>query len=347
MKKYLLPAAQAAVTVFLLWWIFRDPQKNRAMLEAVSKASPLWLIYGVLSIGVACLLQTWRWHLLLKAQDIAFGWFRTLRIYMIGLFFNLFLLGATGGDVIKIYWAMRETGAKKSAAFLSVLVDRMMGLLGLVIVTIFMVALRWNQLTAFPVMRALLGALAAIMGVMFGLVVFGFAVDRFHLARFLPRWLPLHGRILELSTAFSVYARDGKTLLATLALSTVCHFFNFSAFYCAARALGAFAGWSGFLDVASILPIIMTITALPISLSGVGVREGLFEKIFGTLYPNMLPKPQDIAVPASMLGFFMSVFWGIIGGLIYLLYRPSGGLNLEQIRESVSEAEKTLETPPQ
>ena len=66
-----------------------------------------------LSLGCAFLLQTERWRRLLRVQEINLGWWRTLRVYLIGAFFNLFLLGATGGDIVKIYYAMRETVFQK------------------------------------------------------------------------------------------------------------------------------------------------------------------------------------------------------------------------------------------
>lgn len=342
MKRILLTIFQAAVTILLLWWIFRDPVKNRQMLDALKSAQWMWLVPGVLSIGVACLLQTWRWGLLLRVQGIDFGWVRTLRVYMIGLFFNLFMLGATGGDVVKIYYAMRETSSRKEAAFLSVLVDRMMGLLGLIVITALFVGLRWAELTAHPMTRSLLGVLAAVMGAMLGMVVFGFIVDRFGLAGKLPKWLPLHARIVEFASAFSVYARDGRVLAATFTLSAVCHIFNFLAFYFAARALGSFLGWSGLVDVFSVMPIILTISALPISLAGMGVREGLFENMFGELFGKGSPA-YAIAVPMSLLGFFMTVFWGVVGGIVYFLYRPSGGLHLAAMQAEIESVEEGIE----
>lgn len=343
MKKILLPAIQATVTILLLWWIFRNPENNREMLAALQHSFTagawFWLLPGIASVGVASVLQTERWRWLLAAQGINMGWWRTFRVYMVGLFFNLFLLGATGGDVVKIYYAMRETASKKSAAFLSVLVDRMMGLVGLIAVTIVVVALRWEELTAHAVTRGLLGVLAFVMGGMFALIVFGFFVDRFNLSSKLPKWLPLHAKIVEFASAFSVYARDGKTLATTFLLSVICHIFNFLAFYFAARALGVFPGFSGMLDVFSVMPIIMVIAALPISLSGMGVREGLFEKMFSVMFETS----KAISVPISLLGFFMVVFWGIIGGIIYFLYRPSGGIHLSDIQEEVQAVEDEIE----
>lgn len=336
MKRILLPILQAAITIFLLWWIFRKPETRADMATALQTADYLWLLPGIISVGIACLLQTERWRLLLKVQGISLGWFRTLRIYLIGLFFNLFLLGATGGDVVKIFYAMRETASKKSAAFLSVVVDRMMGLLALVVIAAVLCTLRFNELMAKPV---LMGSLALIMGVMVGVVFVGFIVDRFQLAHKLPRWLPLHAKIIEFATAFSIYTRDLRTMGLTFALSVPAHLLNFLAFYFAARAFGAFAGPSGVLDIFSVLPIINTITALPISLSGVGIREQLFYDLFHTLFGTT----ESVAVMISITGFMMTVFWALVGGCIYLVYRPSGGIHLKEVEDEVEAVEDSIE----
>ena len=159
MKRILFTSLQVAITLFLLWWIFRDPEKRAQMAVALRAADYLWLIPGVLSIGCAFLLQTERWRLLLSVQGIDLGWWRTFRVYLIGAFFNLFLLGATGGDIVKIYYAMRETSSKKTAALLSVLVDRMVGMLALVAITVVLCSLRLDRLLADPLTRALMAAL--------------------------------------------------------------------------------------------------------------------------------------------------------------------------------------------
>lgn len=339
MKRVLLPIIQAAITIFLLWWIFRDPEKRSNMAEALKTADYIWLLPGILCVGISCLLQTQRWRLLLAVQDIHLGWWRTLRVYFIGAFFNLFLLGSTGGDIVKIYYAMRETASKKSAAFLSVLVDRMMGLIGLIAVAAVFCSLKLPELLAHPFTRALLGSFTLILAASLGLIVAGFIVDRFHLAHKLPTWLPLHAKIIELASAFSIYARDLRVLAATFGLTVPSHILLFFSFYFAARAFGQFEDSRGILDIFSILPVIMTIASLPVSLSGIGVREGLFQKTFAELFAT----PESIAVMISMTGFLMVVFWSLIGGLVYLFYRPSGGLHLQEVDEAVEAVEESIE----
>lgn len=339
MKRALLTTLQILVTCGLLWWIFRDPQQRQEMAAALGAAQWSWLLPGLLAVGLACVLQTERWRQLMAVQGISMSWSRAFRVYMIGAFFNLFLLGATGGDVVKIYYAMRETASKKSAALLSVLVDRMMGLLGLVLITAIVIAARWRELTAEAVTRGLLGTLVMVMGAMAGLVAVGFLVDRFHLASRIPSWLPLHGKIVELSHAFSIYARDARVLAVTFGLSVLCHICNFLGFYFAARAFGAFPGFRGFVDVASVLPIVMTIAALPISVSGLGVREVLFAQMFAAMFGTAAAASKMI----SITGFLLFVFWGLVGGIIYLFYRPSGGLHLKEMQSEIQETERGLE----
>lgn len=335
MKRILLPIIQVAITIGLLWWIFHKPETRADMAKALREANLIWLVPGILSVGIACLLQNERWRLLMKVQGISMGWFRTLRVYFIGLFFNLFLLGATGGDVVKIFYAMRETASKKSAAFLSVLVDRLMGLLALVAVTVVLVTFRYDILKQKP---ALLSACGGIMALMVGIVFAGFLVDRFDLAKKLPKRLPFHAKILEFALAFSIYTRDGKTMALTFGLSIFAHLLNFLAFYFAARAFNLFTGPSGVLDVFSVLPIINTITALPLSLSGVGVREELFKQLF-----SLFGVEQNYSVMISISGFMMTVFWALVGGVTYLFYRPTGGIHIQEIEDEVEAIEESIE----
>jgi hypothetical protein len=67
------------------------------------------------------------------------------------------------------------------------------------------------------------------------------------------------------------------------------------------------------------MPIILTISAMPISVGGTGVREGLF----AALLVPLCGISQAEAVTLSLTGFMLSAAWGAIGGGIYLLYRPS------------------------
>ncbi len=340
MKKILLPAIQILITIGLLWWIFRNPEQNQKMLEAISQArrdGGLWWFFpGVLALGSALLLQTKRWMILLAVQDITISFWRALRIMLCGMFFNLFLLGSTGGDVIKIFFIMRETPDKKAGAFLSVFIDRVVGVLALATVSAVVILARWQELMAAAPLGVL--TVALVLGGSIGFIVVAWLVDRLALTSKLPQWLPLHAKIAEAAAAFSHYARAGGAVTKAFLLSIPAHLLIFSTFYFAARA---FSAGLGILSVFCVMPIVSAVTALPISLGGAGVREGLFMTLFGRLYHT----PKEIAMSISISGFLMVVVWSLVGGLVYLLYRSSapGSPKLSEMERTVEDLDHQLE----
>ena len=340
MKKTLLPVIQILITVGLLCWIFRDPDQNRKMLAAIGKAKAdgglWWFVPGIAALGIALLLQTQRWLVLLRVQDITVSFWRAFRIVLSGMFFNLFLLGSTGGDVIKIFFIMRETPDKKAGALLSVFIDRVVGILALATVSAAVILVRWNDLMKSAPMGVL--TVAIILGGSLGFIAAAWVVDRLNLTSKLPHWLPMHARIVEAAAAFSQYAKAGGAVGSAFLLSLPAHLLLFSTFYFAARA---FSAGLGLVSIFCVMPVVSTVTALPISLGGAGLREGLFISLLGSLYQT----PKEIAMSISISGFLIIVFWSLVGGLVYLFYRSSSpdGPTISEMEESVEEEEHIIE----
>lgn len=323
MKKILLTLLQLSVTVGVLLWVFWDADKRLLMAEALKDVRYGWFLVGIVCGGVVMFGGILRWQVLLRVQGIRMPWTRTGRLFFIGAFFNLFMLGATGGDVVKILYTLREAGKKKSAAFLSVVMDRVIGLMALMVLSIIFIVWRYEWMTQTAVTRGLLYSLililaAAISGIVFSLVITGLGwVDK------LPARFPLREKFVELAAAYNAYARAWPAALFAFLLSMGLHLAYFGIFYCASRALKAVIP---FFDFCAIMPIVNTITALPISLSGVGVREKLFEELLGDLSGVQ----QELAVLTSVTGFLVIIFWGLVGAAIYPFYRPSKPSDPEQ-----------------
>jgi uncharacterized membrane protein YbhN (UPF0104 family) len=131
-------------------------------------------------------------------------------------------------------------------------------------------------------------------------------------------------RLRDIGTTFRAYRRHWPQLLRALLNTLVAHVFYFLTFYCAARALGVFDGpaakpWHGFWDVFCIMPIVNTLTALPISFAGIGIRESLFQVLLNDLCGI---KP-GVGAAIGSLGFAMRALWGLPGGVLLLRYRAS------------------------
>ncbi len=336
MKRAIITTLQVIVTLGLLWLVFHDGEKRAQMLEALRQAKLSWFAAGILAYFVVELLGALRWWILLRVQGIGLTFRRAFALFMIGVFFNLFLPGAVGGDLVKIFYLMRETGPNKATAMLTVLMDRLIGLIALIAISVVVILAQYSLLSSTPHTSALLYTLIAILVSAVVGIGFSFVVTGFGLVHKLPPHFPGHEKLVELSVAYNLYGRAWAASSSAFFISVIAHLFNFGTFYCAARA---FTDALSFLDFTTVMPIINTITSMPISVSGVGVREKLFEDLLYSLYSV----PKNIAVLTSLMGFMIYVVWGAVGGIIYLAYRPSEHAKLRDIREEVGELEHEIE----
>src|SRR3954467_8724594 len=147
MKKTLLTILQLLVTGALLYWVFHNPAVRTAMAVAIREADYRWIaaavgVYLIVEVAAAV-----RWQILLKVQGITLSTGRIVSLFLIGMFYNQFLPGGTGGDIVKTYLLWKETPDKKPGGLLAVLFDRMIGLIALIVITGVLIFLRYTWLT--------------------------------------------------------------------------------------------------------------------------------------------------------------------------------------------------------
>ena len=286
MKKILLTIFQLAVTVTLLWWVFRDPHQRSQMKEALAAADRGWIAAGILAYVVVEIAAAVRWQILLRVQRISLSFSRVSGLFLIGMFYNQFFPGGTGGDIIKSYLLLKETD-KKAGALLAVVFDRLIGLVALVVITVTLVSLRFDLLWRTPVSvesgltpRQLLLFLLVLLGSSISGLIASFVISGFNLFYLLPHKFPGREKLIEISAAYHLYARHWLATFFAFAISLVAHLATFTTFLCVAYAFGARVP---ILDFFAVLPIERTITALPISFAGVGLREQILQVMLNNL----------------------------------------------------------------
>lgn len=336
MKKTILTIIQVFVTVGILFWVFHNPATRAEMRVALGQARnhPGWLVAGFLCYGVVELLAALRWYVLLRVQGVKLPAWRVGALLMLGIFFNTFMPGATGGDVLKIFFLLKEIPGKKAGGMLAVLMDRLIGLLALIMISSIIIALQYDWLKTTTESRHLTWVLLLILVSSLAGIVFSFMISGFGLAHKLPARMPLRDKLIDLAVAYNAYARAWPASLGALFASFGVHFASFSVFICAARALNLDISTGALLTV---MPIILTLAAMPISVGGTGVREGLFVML---LKPLCGVSPAA-AITLSLTGFILVAAWALIGGVIYLLYRPSQHGPGQHVK--ISEAEREVE----
>jgi glycosyltransferase 2 family protein len=330
MKKILITVFQLSVTIAVLYWVYHDPNRRAQMVEAIRNAQFRWVAMGILAYAVVEIAALFRWHVLLKVQKISLSLPRLASLFFIGMFYNQFLPGGTGGDIMKSYYLLKETPDKKAGALLAVVFDRFIGLVALVAITATLIGLRYDFLSQKPETRNLLWLLLIILGSSVLFLVSTFVISGFKLLHSLPARFPGRDKLIEISAAYHLYARHWRATLVAFAASIVAHLATFTTFLCAAYALGAPVPVVNFFAV---MPVERTISALPISFAGIGLRE----KVLQIMLNGLCGVPEAKAILIGSLSFLIILVCCLPGAIVYLFYKPSGAVGRVPLREMEEE----------
>jgi uncharacterized protein (TIRG00374 family) len=315
MKKWLPLLLQSLVSVALLGWIFWQPEFRAQVWLVVTSADPAWLAAGFAVAGVGNLLGVIRWAVFLRVMQIPLPAWEILRLSFVGLFFNNFLVGAVGGDAVKVVW-LAAKGYPKTPALLSVLMDRMSGLGALVLCSLTFMLWRLDWLMASPVVAGVIKFVFGYLAVVILLMAFSFVISARGLTSRLPARLPGLKMILEFTSAYIQFVAAWRATLAASTISLVILLAYFATFYCSARAFGVDIPA---LDFFAFMPAVDIISALPVSLGGFGVRDKLFAILLGDL--SGVPMAQAVSV--SLGGAVLSLIWGLFGLALLPSYRQA------------------------
>lgn len=289
----------------------------QSLVEVFHQVQPLWFVLAIACMGVVVVCGVVRWQWILRVQGLELPLKRTFSINFIGLFFNAFMLGATGGDVMKAWYVARETNHKKAEAVATVIVDRVIGLLVLFVIALVMMLSFWHRVYDDARLRTFtVFTLAFVLGtVAITALSFwkGFA-DRLPGLRPLLQRLPKYDTMCRMIEACRVYASHPVVLGKTAAITVAVHGFSMLAIVCIGKGLGITQ--AGFVDYFLYLPIVNSISAIPITISGFGVREGMYVAMF-----DRVGVPGAAALALSLLGYFANLFWSLVGAVFYITHR--------------------------
>lgn len=318
MKKALPILLKVAVTTVLLVLIFREHQFTGEILPHLRAMGAHWgwTLAGLASAGLALLLAALRWRMLLLGQEQPAPAGKITRVTLEAAFFNITSLGALGGDAWRVMALLRGGGqARQLPVMASVMLDH---LVGLVSVSLIFLGCGWvarEQMQALgPEAAAVVRGFAVFMGgSLFGILISVlsftpriYAWGESKLPRLLG-WPPLK----KFGQASDALRRAWRWSLLSLAASLLLYLCHFLVFYCGVHAVG---GGAPFTEFMAAMPIIDTAAGLPISVSGLGVREKTFEALVG----GLAGLPAALAIAASLAGWLMNVAWGLLGGLLFI-----------------------------
>jgi glycosyltransferase 2 family protein len=286
---------------------------------------------SVLIMGLSLVVGIARWRTVLRVHGLNLSWGRATEISLVAHFFNSFLLGSTGGDLMKAFYAARETHHKKTEAVVTVFVDRLVGLWAMLLFACIMMLPNLSLLFRHTKLRSvalLVLAMSGACSVLLVLAFWGGVSKRWTGAREWLRRLP-KGAWLERSLdSCRQFGRERffvwKTLLMSMVLNTLCVLQVMT------------LAWGLNLEIPPvalfvIVPMIICIAAVPITPSGLGVRESLFVLMLSEPSINVA---QTSALSLSLLTLVGSLFWSLAGGIVYVTLKQRHHLTEKELATS-------------
>lgn len=292
----------------------------------IRPADPKLLAAAAALFLFSSLVGSWLWGRLLRAQGVVIPYRKVAAYYFVGLFFNNFLPSNVGGDIARITDASKYSD-RVSPVFSATLMDRLIGVLaiGLLAVLASLMALPRVHFAGIYVALVVifLGALGAFLSIFSRRMLTAFewpfrAVGARSVADGIGKLLDdLHG-----------FRSEGGALLAAFLASTVVQISRIYVHYLVGLSLGVrIAAIYYFIFV----PVLAALVSLPISLNGLGIREGAAVVLFQMAG---LTREQSFTIP--FLTYIVSVVISLLGGLIFVSRPPRRALaqRLERRRAS-------------
>jgi len=292
----------------------------------VRPADPSLLLAAAGLFLLSSLIGSWLWARLLRAQGVSIPYAKAASYYFVGLFFNNFLPSNIGGDIARISDAAKHAD-HVSPVFSATLMDRLIGVLaiGLVAVVASVAALDHVRLYAIygAIFTVFLVALALFLSVFHRRLL-----EAFEWPFRAMGWHSVERGIARLMDDLHGFRSEGGALFQAFVASTLVQVSRILVHYIVGLALGVrLAAGYYFLFV----PVLAALVSLPISLNGLGVREGAAVVLF-----QMAGLSREQAFTIPFLTYLIAVLISLLGGLIFLSRTPRRAFarHLERRREA-------------
>jgi uncharacterized protein (TIRG00374 family) len=278
----------------------------------IRPADPGLLMLAAALLFLSNLVGAWLWARLLQAQGVPIPFRKAASYYFVGLFFNNFFPSNIGGDIMRISDASKHA-EHVSPVFSATLMDRLIGVLAIALVAL---------LASFAAIdRFHLYAIYAMISVVF-LASLGLFLSIFHRKVLMAFEWPfrvigarsIERGIIRLMDDLHGYKSQGSTLVTVIAASILVQVSRIMAHYLVGLALGVNVSMGYYF---LFVPVLAALVSLPISMNGLGVREGASVVLF-----QMAGMTKEQAFTVPFLTYLASVLISLVGGLIFVA-RPS------------------------
>ena len=306
-----------------------------SIVEQGIRISALWLALALLvkAFGMACTI--WRWKILLDGQGFKIPLRHLIASFLIGRFIGSFSPGTSGLDGYRIYDIARYTGMVARSVSV-IFVEKLIGFFVLGTLLVIAVPVGARLFAAHNVdTTALVGMGVAFSGVMLAslVVLFKPSLIRSLAGRLVPAASPFRPKLDKALRAVTAYEKRKLELAKATAVSFLVHLSTVGMYFCTARAIHEVVPTA---DLFATSAVMIGATIIPISIAGIGMREGVFAFLLG-----------PVAAIYAFGGYLVEEVISLFGGPVWLARRGDYYEVLKAQRDAVNRGvEEELEEPP-
>ncbi len=310
-KRILSIFLRISISIILLILLFKVNKINVSDLSSALKSADKYLFFTAFFVFFfVYILCFYRWQMLLNTAKVHISLRRTVISFAGGVCFSLVLPSSIGGDLIRSIDLSRHTNKPKEV-IATVLLDRLSGYVGLVILLILSLFFGWRFVkdNKIVVVSAIIitGLLLTILLVLFNRFAYSKVNELLHS----PNAGKIRELIKDLHQEMHLFRHHKVVLANNLFFSLFVQAISSVSAFIVALSLGIKVNIIYFFIF---MPIIGVVTLLPISIGGAGIREWMTVLLFKNVGVD-----RHLAAGLSLINFSFILVYGAIGGLIYVL----------------------------
>jgi uncharacterized protein (TIRG00374 family) len=304
------------ISIALLAYVVYSADLSKIYEVLIGINLMFFLLAFIIGVGTIT-LSAKKWQILLQAKGEKHRYRRVLKIYYIGVFFNIFLPTNIGGDVVKAY-EMSKTSKKRVEAYSSVFMERFTGAIALLILVIIAISIYYNEIPIEVIVLVYCVFIPIFLFITLLITRKGFAkrFKRFYRLFFkIFERFSLHKKAESLYDSINLYKKEKKILLIVMIISLIFQSVSVIIRYVLSLSLGMDVPLFYFFIF---IPICSLVAFLPISIRGIGVFEVLYLYFF-----TMVGATAAQAVSLAFLTHILAFINSLTGGVIYLVSNTS------------------------
>lgn len=296
---------RVCISAGILFFLFQRVDLGK-IIQVIHNINKPILIFVYVLVLSSYIIGFFRWRMLLIGVGLNLTNLEIFQSFCIGFFSNLFLPSTIGGDFSRsVDLSLRSQKPRQVVA--SVLLDRLSGYSALAAVALAALLLGYKLIADIAVFFAL-GVMVILLTIILAILFNNFLFSRTsNLLRFFGRVGQALG---NLHYEVHKFRMKKKIILKNFFYSLIIQLIIPFSYYLISLALGTRINLIYFFIL---IPIIAAITALPVSIGGLGLREASSMYFFTTV-----GMPAEIALTISLLSFFIIFSFGLVGGIVYV-----------------------------